>query len=584
MDYYAKIQMNRILKSLLLPAVALLASCASLKTGTDSFIKNEYALDSVHVKGTVKKFHDTDRGAYVGYLKDMCEYDKIFFEPDEQGYFSFTVPVYNATLLDLYIGGRKFKMLANGGDTIQVVCDGASVTFDGDNAPINNELARYETFITGWEVESRALRLHPINDTMEPQEHLRRCREFYNGSVATLDSLLSGTTPLKRQIYPLMRGYITSLALYYSTLYCCNNTPEPPTAEYFAFIDEMWKASQPPYTLWIDRYVDIDQHMQVENLYPYMPWTPTPLYLIAEELRCRGLIDVPAERSMAFRRAWTARAGALAKKSNGATEEQAETFLAPYQEDLAFTDSIVEVHKLESLVEQQPDSVMNLMLTLSFRLNCEFTDAYPIPKSEKDFINASYIMYYLDNTSGMPCPDGWNVVKENIENRFFIELIEKRMEHYRRISEEKLAVNRPEVGEISETDSLLNAILAPHKGKVIYIDVWGTWCGACKEEMKHAPAIKEALKGKDVVFLYFAYSSDEVSWKNVIKENNITGDNVYHYNLPMEQQQLLNELWNVTAYPTYILYDKEGRLVTTDAQSPSSREGLLLQIDSLLKK
>ena len=42
--------------------------------------------------------------------------------------------------------------------------------------------------------------------------------------------------------------------------------------------------------------------------------------------------------------------------------------------------------------------------------------------------------------------------------------------------------------------------LAPHKGKVIYIDVWGSWCGPCREEMKHASAIKESLKGKDVVF------------------------------------------------------------------------------------
>ena len=65
--------MKRILKSLLLPAVALLASCASLKTGTDSFIKNEYTLDSVHVKGTVKKFHDTDREAYAKELVAMLE-------------------------------------------------------------------------------------------------------------------------------------------------------------------------------------------------------------------------------------------------------------------------------------------------------------------------------------------------------------------------------------------------------------------------------------------------------------------------------------------------------------------------------
>lgn len=576
--------MRKILRPFLLLAVMSLTACVSLKTRTDSLVKNEYALDSVHVKGVLKGFPDSDRTAFVGYLKDMCEYDKIFFEPDEQGIFWLAVPVYNTTLLDLYLGGSKFKMLAHGGDTLQVMCDGASVTFDGDNAPINNGLARYNTFINGWEVESRALRLHPIRDTMEPQEHLRRCKEFYNGSVATLDSLFDGNTPLKKQLYPLMRGYITSLALYYSTLYCCNNTPEPPTAEYFAFIDEMWKESLPPYTLWIDRYVDIDQHMQIENFYPYMPWTPTPVYLVAEELRCKGLIDVPTERSHSFRRAWTARAGALAKKSNGATQEEVETFLAPYQEDFAFTDSVVEAHKLKSFIEQRPDSAMNLMKTLSFRLNCEYTDAYPIPKSEKDFITASYIMYFLDNTSGMQFPNGWNVVKENIENRFFIELIENRMEYYKHIAEEKLAVNKPEVGEISETDSLLHAIFAPHKGKVIYIDVWGSWCGPCREEMKHAPAIKKALEGKDVVFLYFAYSSDEVSWKNVIKENNITGDNVYHYNLPMEQQQLLNELWNVTAYPTYILYDKEGRLVTSDAPSPSSKEGLLLQIDSLLNK
>ncbi|MBR4989461.1 MAG: TlpA family protein disulfide reductase, partial [Bacteroidaceae bacterium] len=188
------------------------------------------------------------------------------------------------------------------------------------------------------------------------------------------------------------------------------------------------------------------------------------------------------------------------------------------------------------------------------------------------------------NTAGMQFPDGWNVVKENLGNSFFVELIENRMEHYRRIAEEKLAVNRLDTGEISQTDSLLQTILAPHKGKVIYIDVWGSWCGPCREEMKHAPAIKKALKGKDVVFLYFAYSSDEVSWKNVIKENDITGDNVYHYNLLMEQQQLLNELWNLKAYPTHILYDKEGKMVTADAPSPSSKETLLLMINSLLDK
>src|SRR3546814_6776066 len=39
------------------------------------------------------------------------------------------------------------------------------------------------------------------------------------------------------------------------------------------------------------------------------------------------------------------------------------------------------------------------------------------------------------------------------------------------------------------------------EGKVVYLDIWGTWCGPCKEEMRHLPFIKEQLWGKDVVFL-----------------------------------------------------------------------------------
>ena len=145
--------MNKSLNYLLLLTMMLLASCASLKTEVGSVVKNEYALDSVHVKGVVKNFSDNDRTAYVGYLKDLCEYDKNFFEPDENGNFSLSVPVYNTTLLDLYLGGRKFKMIAHGGDTLQVMCDGTSVGFDGDNAAINNGLVRYNTFITEREEE-----------------------------------------------------------------------------------------------------------------------------------------------------------------------------------------------------------------------------------------------------------------------------------------------------------------------------------------------------------------------------------------------------------------------------------------------
>src|SRR3546814_9055199 len=50
--------------------------------------------------------------------------------------------------------------------------------------------------------------------------------------------------------------------------------------------------------------------------------------------------------------------------------------------------------------------------------------------------------------------------------------------------------------------------LKQFEGKVVYLDIWGTWCGPCKEEMRHLPFIKEQLWGKDVVFLYLDMDED----------------------------------------------------------------------------
>ena len=71
----------------------------------------------------------------------------------------------------------------------------------------------------------------------------------------------------------------------------------------------------------------------------------------------------------------------------------------------------------------------------------------------------------------------------------------------------------------------------------IVIDFYATWCGPCKEALSHSQEEYEHLKDYPVVYLYLANRSPEENWKNVIKEYNITGDNVVHYNLPSAQQK-----------------------------------------------
>ena len=68
-----------------------------------------------------------------------------------------------------------------------------------------------------------------------------------------------------------------------------------------------------------------------------------------------------------------------------------------------------------------------------------------------------------------------------------------------------------------------------------------------------------------MVFMYFASNSNEKGWKNVIKEYNVTGANVAHYNLPDAQQKLLEKYVGVQGYPTYRLSDQNGNLVKVES-------------------
>lgn len=135
--------------------------------------------------------------------------------------------------------------------------------------------------------------------------------------------------------------------------------------------------------------------------------------------------------------------------------------------------------------------------------------------------------------------------------------------------------------DMSDGEKLLRHILEPYKGKLVLLDVWGTWCAPCKEALAHSKEEFERLAPYDVVYLYMVNRSPEESWKNLIKLNNLVGDNIAHYNLPAAQQSAIENYLNIRSFPSYHLFDKEGNLVDVkvDARQLDNLEKIIKELN-----
>ena len=80
--------------------------------------------------------------------------------------------------------------------------------------------------------------------------------------------------------------------------------------------------------------------------------------------------------------------------------------------------------------------------------------------------------------------------------------------------------------------------------------------------------------------MYLANRSEEESWKNIIKEYNVTGDNIVHYNLPEAQQTAIENFLKINSFPSYRLIDQEGNILEVNAD-PRLLDQFVQLIESL---
>ncbi|WP_186774449.1 TlpA family protein disulfide reductase [Chitinophaga pinensis] len=129
------------------------------------------------------------------------------------------------------------------------------------------------------------------------------------------------------------------------------------------------------------------------------------------------------------------------------------------------------------------------------------------------------------------------------------------------------------------SSDILQQLGEKYKGKVVYVDFWGTWCVPCLEEMKVVPAVKKIFEGQPVVFLYLAVHSEQDAWEKMIKREQIQGE---HYRLTDKEFDRLNRRISVPAFPRYLLIDKNGTITHVNAPRPTDTKELATAINRLL--
>jgi thiol-disulfide isomerase/thioredoxin len=125
---------------------------------------------------------------------------------------------------------------------------------------------------------------------------------------------------------------------------------------------------------------------------------------------------------------------------------------------------------------------------------------------------------------------------------------------------------------------ILNYLADKHEGKVLYIDVWATWCAPCIEEFRFAKNLYRHFEDKDVVFINLCLLSNFESWIPTIERHNIGGEN-YFFN--MGESQLFMSDNNLQGFPSFFIIDKN-REIHRSVPRPSDTEAAIRKIESLL--
>ncbi|WTM29693.1 TlpA family protein disulfide reductase [Chitinophaga sp. 180180018-2] len=229
---------------------------------------------------------------------------------------------------------------------------------------------------------------------------------------------------------------------------------------------------------------------------------------------------------------------------------------AALMKELGALDRIKDSIAFYNLVTTKPAALYKKKLLIKKQFTGEHPDSY-------------LSLYELEENCDMYTADSYALAYEKLSERLKQTHAAGKIRN--RIAEwKKLALTGIQAPNFTRKNQYGKTIkLSDYRGKLVILDFWGSWCGACRQSHPHLKEVYEEYKDKGLEIIAIANENvhgektpldkSKAAWLAAIKKDDVNW--VHVLNDEGTGAMDIVKAYHISRYPTKILLDRDGKIL-----------------------